>query len=371
MSKGTIYPSESKSCRDVRTGASIRQITDHQSINHHPFFLIPAYDDRMDFLFFVSYRTGTPQICCEVGHGGHLLQLTDRPDISEWSVSPSRDGKWVYYTASAGAWRVNVESLEEQELVNFGSAEMSEKGMVGAAMGTTALSYDNKWWAVPVKIGDITRLVIVNTENGESEVILERDSIGHPEFHPNDSSILHYAGPYHNRMWVINRDGTENRLVYERNAITKQWVVHEAWLPGTRELTVVNWPKGMLAVNVDTGAVRRVCTFNAWHAISNRQGTVMVADTTYPDIGLQLFDPNNMEIPPRTLCYPEAWNLGAHWHTDHCPYDDDDYKQGKWSVYAPQHTHPHPSFSPDGKRVVYTSDRTGFSQVYEVQLAGE
>ena len=27
---------------------------------------------------------------------------------------------------------------------------------------------------------------------------------------------------------------------------------------------------------------------------------------------------------------------------------------------------PHPSFSPDGTRVVFTSDRTGYAQVYEV-----
>ena len=37
-------------------------------------------------------------------------------------------------------------------------------------------------------------------------------------------------------------------------------------------------------------------------AISNRQGTRMVADTTYPDIGLQLFDPHAANAAPRTLC---------------------------------------------------------------------
>jgi oligogalacturonide lyase len=37
-------------------------------------------------------------------------------------------------------------------------------------------------------------------------------------------------------------------------------------------------------------------------------------------------------------------------------------------VFAPQHTHPHPSFSPDGQHVVYTSDRSGFAQVYEVTI---
>jgi Tol biopolymer transport system component len=41
------------------------------------------------------------------------------------------------------------------------------------------------------------------------------------------------------------------------------------------------------------------------------------------------------------------------------------------TVYAPQHTHPHPSFSPDGSRVVFTSDRTGLAQVYEADVPRE
>jgi oligogalacturonide lyase len=329
--------------------------------------LIPAYDDAMHRLFFVSHRTGSPQIFAAERETGALVQVTDHADIAEWSVSPSRDGRYVYFTAAAGAWRVDVESLRGEELLNFGTAEMREQGMVGAAMGTTAVSYDDRWWAVPVTMGRVSRLVIIDTGSGQAQTILERDSIGHPEFHPDDSSMLQYAGPYHNRIWVINRDGTGHRLVYQRNAMRKQWVVHEAWLPGTRELTVVDWPRGMFAVNVYTGVTRPLCAFNAWHAISDRKGTLMVADTTYPDIGLRLFDTHGIG-EPRTLCYPEAWNLGAHWHTDHCPYDDEDYKQGKWKVYAPQHSHPHPSFSPDGRYVVYTSDRTGHSQVYEVEV---
>ena len=64
---------------------------------------------------------------------------------------------------------------------------------------------------------------------------------------------------------------------------------------------------------------------------------------------------------PRTLCLSNSSNVGAHWETDHCPYDE-----GPVDVYAPQHTHPHPCFTPDGRRVVFTSDRTGDAQVYEV-----
>jgi oligogalacturonide lyase len=57
-------------------------------------------------------------------------------------------------------------------------------------------------------------------------------------------------------------------------------------------------------------------------------------------------------------------NAGSHWNTTHCPYDD-----GPVKVVAPQHTHPHPSFSPDGSRVVFTSDRSGVAQLYEVVVA--
>ena len=119
----------------------------------------------------------------------------------------------------------------------------------------------------------------------------------------------------------------------------------------------------MLGIDVMSGEVRQVCSFNAWHPMINRTGDLMVADTKNPDRGLQLFDPRDGVGLPRALCGTESSNEGAHWNTDHCPYDD-----GPVEVYAPQHTHPHPGFSPDGKRVVFTSDRSGVAQIYEVEL---
>ena len=61
-------------------------------MHHHPFFIIPAYDDAMQRLIFVSNRTGTPQVFAEERATGELRQLTDRPDLGEWSVHPSHNG---------------------------------------------------------------------------------------------------------------------------------------------------------------------------------------------------------------------------------------------------------------------------------------
>jgi oligogalacturonide lyase len=384
----TTLPPESRPFTDPRTGVRVRQVTDHPSIHHHPFYYLPCMDDAMTRLFFVSHRTGRPEIWCEIRATGELQQLTDQPEIGEWSVHPSHDGRFVYYTAGQGAWRVATDTGKAERLVDFGGLAGREAGMVGAAMGTTTLSHDDRYWAVPVKIGARFHFIVIDTRTGRHETILEADTIGHPEFHPSDNALLRYAGSYKQRIWVINRDGTGNRLVYDRQPLAKpgqyEWIVHETWNPGrtrrtgspltpdtrhlTPEIITANWPRGCIGIDLDSGSVRPVCSFNAWHPSINRQGTLMCADTTLPDIGLQLFDPRDGVGQPRTLCFPGATNEGKHWDTDHCPYDDEDYKQGKWKVYAPQHTHPHPSFSPDGRWVIFTSDRTGHSQVYEVEV---
>ena len=38
------------------------------------------------------------------------------------------------------------------------------------------------------------------------------------------------------------------------------------------------------------------------------------------------------------------------------------------TVYGPQWTHPHPSFSHDESKIAFASDRTGYTQVYVAQL---
>jgi oligogalacturonide lyase len=118
----------------------------------------------------------------------------------------------------------------------------------------------------------------------------------------------------------------------------------------------------VIGVDIDTGRVRRVTDFPAWHPMVDPQGRSMVADTTFPDQGLFLFSAAGGD-EPQLLCLSGSSNQGKHWNADHCPYDD-----GPVEVYAPQSTHPHPNFSPDGRWVVFTSDRSGHAQVYKVRL---
>ena len=360
MSRGHIYPSEASTFADARTGVKVRQITSHSSIHHHPFFMIPAYDDAMQRLIFISHRTGQPEIFAEERSTGHLVQLTEHEGIAEYSVYPSHDGRFIYFTALTGAWRLYTETLETELLIDFGAVSMRSEGMVADAMGTTALSHDDRWWAIRFNKNNLACLAIVDTQSRTYEVILERDSISHMMFCPDDPKLLFYAGPLNDRVWLINRDGTNNRRLYQRKQ--GEWITHEVWLPGTKELAFVDWPNGIRCIHAETGLERQVTSINAWHAVCNPRGNLMVADTNYPDRGLHLFSPLNSVGKPEVLCHPEASNMGEHWAG---PFP---YEHGPIKVYAPQHTHPHPSFSPDSRYVVFTSDKTGYAQVYEAEI---
>src|ERR1044071_10068029 len=153
MSKGQRTKPESRETKDAASGRRIRQITSHPSIHHHPFFFVAAYDRAMKRLIFVSDRAGKPQIFFEDRGSGQLVQVTDRQDLADWSIMPSGDGRYVYYTAGTAGYRTNLETFEEEQLADFGAVKMRGQGLVGAARGPTALSASGRWWAVPVKAG--------------------------------------------------------------------------------------------------------------------------------------------------------------------------------------------------------------------------
>ncbi|MBV5262061.1 hypothetical protein FLX56_27065 [Synechococcus moorigangaii CMS01] len=347
--------------RIVKTSdrVTIRQVTDHPSIHHHPFFFVDAWDQAMSFLLLISHRTGKPQICIEPAPGEALVQLTDEPDLAEWSVIPSRDGRWVYYVAGQMGKRVSPRDGTVETLVHFGSQQMREAGMVGAAMGTTALSASGRFWAVPVKSGAVSQFWLVDTQAQTADVFLEAPTIGHPQFCPDDENLILYAGPMTDRVWVTDRAGKARRIF--QRAHYMQWITHEVWRPGHRSVLFVDWPKGMGEIDADTGAVRAVTDFPVWHGAPDATGQRLVCDTNFPDRGLHALDLTG-QGDAVFLTEPKASSQGAHW-AHSFPYND-----GPIKVHAPQHTHPHPRFSPDGRHVVYTSDASGHAQVFVLTI---
>ena len=359
------FEREEKYTIDERTGRRLRQVTDHPSINHQPFFLIPAYSDDMRYLYFISHRTGTPQVFVEDKQDKCFYQLTDVQNINEWSLHPHNS--LVYYIADGCAMRTSAETGETQVLLDSAAAAGFSSGAINPGTtpitpGTTAVSACGQYWAIRVVGPDGFSILIYDNATGKWKKEYTGIMVSHMQFCPDDPDLLFFAGPLTDRVWLLDRKAGAARRVFQRDAAAKQWITHESWIPGTKELSLVDWPNGIIAVNVETGATRRMTGFNAWHAIANSQGTLTVADTNFPDNGLILCDSLAENGKGVALCYPEATCQGAHW-AGPFPYDN-----GPIKVNAPQHTHPHPRFTPDGKTVVFSSDKSGFAQIFEIEV---
>jgi oligogalacturonide lyase len=204
-------------------------------------------------------------------------------------------------------------------------------------------------------------VIAVNTDGSGHRVVREPPrAVGHVQVCPVDPDLILYSSDVNQRMWLVRVDGSGERPLYLHDK--REWITHESFLGQSDEVIFAHWPFALKAIRVGEREVRVVADFNAWHASSSPDGSWIVCDTTCPDIGLQLIDPATGEHRP--LCYPQSSNGGTQW-AETVPADDD---QVEADTYGPQWSHPHPSFSPDGRQVVYTSDRTGISQVYVVDV---
>ena len=107
----------------------------------------------------------------------------------------------------------------------------------------------------------------------------------------------------------------------------------------------------------------------------------MLCDTNHPDEGIFLVDVATGDR--RLVCLSESSNQGSQWRTsryavaaDFAAARSTAKENLSWmespvdSVYGPQWTHPHPSFSPDESLIAFASDRTGVTQVYVAELDG-
>lgn len=355
-----LYPLESRYLMDAPGGRRIRQVTNTPFISHHPFFLAPCYDAKQRWLCIVSHRTGSPQLYLEDRGQGCLRQVTQAEDLDEWSPHPS--GDWIYFTAHGCAMRVHGQTGENETLLSAADVKRIVGSNAAIAAGTTAVSRSGRHFAVRVRQEDGFAILIRDDADASWQLAYTGPMASHAQFCPDDEELLFFAGPLTDRPWMLHWPSGQATLLYQRNVQAKQWITHESWIPGRRELSMVDWPHGILAVDPRTGKTRRVTSMNAWHAIADDEGQRMVFDTNFPDRGLFMLDLTRDAAEPQWLCSPHASCMGEHWGGPF-PYDN-----GPIKVFAPQHTHPHPRFSPDGRRIVYTSDVTGAAQVYELEL---
>jgi Tol biopolymer transport system component len=369
--KGSVHPSELQEFEDNQTGAHIYQLTNDTTINHNLYFLTPSFTPDQNLMIFTSYRSGKSNFFKLEFPNGDIVQLTNGDEVHGYSGVIAKDGTELFYTEGDSIKAIHLDTFEERVLAEFPEG----------SLGECSVSADEKFIVTAMKRDGKSHITVTATDGSGGEIIYTspEQTIIHPQFHPKHADLIAYSGDPAPRMWTIKRDGSENRSLYQHD--NNEFLVHETFLGSQDELIVTHWPYSLRRIFLETLEMQTISDFNAWHIASNRAGTKVLCDTVHPDIGLRLVDVETGEHVP--ICYPQSSSSGSQWKKDRYAVAEDwaaaqqagdREKSLSWmemkvdTVYGPQWTHPHPSFSPDETAVVYTSDVSGHSQVYVAMI---
>ncbi|MDA1193017.1 MAG: oligogalacturonate lyase family protein [Candidatus Poribacteria bacterium] len=350
MAKGDSTRGESSRLRDEHTDAEIIRLTDLASINHTLYFTNSsvAADNRR--VVFVSDRDGGWNLFAADLEGNEIVQLTDSSDVNPFSPCLDRGRNRAYYTSGGQVRAIRLDDLNETTLANFD----------GATLGGCHLNADSTQLVTVVRREGVASLASVRTNGLGYDVFFDPPrEVGHAQFCPSDDAWVMYSSGIDQRIWCVTIRGWKDRPVYLHDA--SQWITHESWLGQSETILFTKWNRSLMAVDRNGDNVREIARFNAWHASSRWDGSLIVADTVHPDIGLQLIDAESGRRS--TLCHPRASSKGWRW-----THNTAESGNVTADTYGPQWTHPHPAFSPNGEWVTFTSDYTGHPQIYATRI---
>ena len=217
-------------------------------------------------------------------------------------------------------------------------------------------------------------LRVYDTESGE-ELLCERVAkawITHVQFHPQNSDWILYNHEWAShcgirRMWLW--DGQYHRALrtLDKGRRIEDWVCHEMWSEDGSEIIYHgSYAEGGLfyigRITLATGEIKEIALPKAYHSYGHftiSKDGLLVSDGYYvPDSVLEQAvgkDYSGTDFAARWISVQKVdWEKGT---IEWFPLEEHN------SSWQNQDTHPHPIFSPDGKRVYYTTDASGKLEV--------
>jgi oligogalacturonide lyase len=376
MAKAQRFPAERRSFRDRRTGTVITQLTDYKGHSYPLYFTNSGWWDGGRKLLFGSDRGNRSNLYSLELSSGEITQLTDRsqpPPPAETSLlfaslNPRREEAYYWYGRQLIA--LDLVSLEERTLYTAPAGFLTNLTSVTAdgAHVCTGLYEDlsdrfpldllhgyvgfrEYWQAKPW-----SRVVRIDTGSGRADTLFEEAHwIGHVNTSPTQPQLLSYCheGPWgevDNRIWGIDAATGRNWAI--RPAAEGANVGHEYWLADGEHLGYHGGYHGRAGDGTAFfGSVRFDNTehneaafpYHSQHVHSN-------------DLKLIVGD-GNRERPQLLL-----------WRYRNGRFERPRLLAEHHSAAHVQVTHVHPRFTADGSQVLYTSDASGYGNLYLAEL---
>jgi Tol biopolymer transport system component len=331
--RGKSYEWERIKLRDPETGVYYIQLTNAPLHSNCLYFEHPNFTaDNRSLLFYsqrmASRNSGHDLFRVDVD-GSDLVQLSDE-EHPFGSPIPSPDSARVIYGVRGNALlALNIDTFEErviarcEEVLSLGPGTLTGDGTHYLSIGSAE---------------DGTRMVVRFRTDGSEMVTFGH---GYPRAHLTSNysgTILAFFGT--GVEYTCDIDGKELRRIPG-----PQQFSHCTW-HGKEDVRIGTYlppGHGIATAGVNDTEKKMICSGPYFcHSASSAAGEWVVSDTNWPMEGIFLIHvPSGryakLVNPPLRFGHPGI-------------------------------THPHPSFNRDGTKVVFTSNETGLSQVYLIEI---
>ncbi len=373
---------------DEYSGRQVEQLSNYRGHTHHLYFTDPCWiKDNLEMVVS-SDRENVNNLYALNIDTRIIQQLTDYRGTKRLSGAYTTANESVYYTTDTELFGLNLKTMEQQSLFQVeksaigGSAFRIPGRGYGNADGRyllfTIMEYDpEEKYKVSFAYSDfyrnferkpLTKIVRMDTRNGEVEVIHEdRCFITHLNPSPTLPSIATFCheGPWHRveqRIWGLDIESGKVWKIRDQQGENLA-IGHEYWFAnGERlgfhgrlrhEATITTGDHIYGHIRWDgSDCVERRFPFHSTHFHSLDENLIVgdgspAAVFTHQGVSqpfIQLFRWDGSEYQgPKILAYHR-------------------------STFNDQHCHPHPRFSPDGRHVIYSSDISGYANIYRVAV---
>lgn len=371
MGKGKVWPAEWRSFTDSETGAKVTQLTNYKGHSHHLYFTNLGWYDNGRKLLIGSDRNGSTNLFTLDLDTGEIVQLTDLEQTRiprelsflTTTINPRRPEAYFWHGRRLMA--IRLDTLQERVIYEIPEGFMTSminctadgRYVCGSIYEDLSDQFEvdllhgyvgfREYWAAK----PLSQVIKVDVDGSGGKVVHEENSwIGHVNTSPTQAAILTFCheGPWDkvdNRIWGLNIETGE---VWKIRPTEKgETVGHEYWLAdgiriGYHGRTSRGPVFGIIRYD-NTELDEAYFPRGSTHFHSNDE-KLIVGDGSRSDPYVYLWKRQGSEYTgPRKLCLHRS-----SFHIQQC--------------------HVHPRFSPDGRQVLFTSDRIGYGNVYLVDV---
>lgn len=378
MPKNKVHQLAFNTYTDRDTGATVTELTPREVVCHRNYFYQKCFTNDGKKLLFAGEFDGRRNYFMLDFEQQTARQLTDGESENAFGGFLSPDDSLLYMVRSGRSLvRVDLKTLGEEIVYNSPSDWVSYGTWVANSACTKLVGIEiakEDWFSLSdwQKFREMflrkprCRLIRIDLKSGERSVIHEEKLwLGHPLYRPGDDNTVAFCheGPHDMidaRMWFINEDGTNMRCGKPHQE--GESCTHEFFVPDGSKMIYVSYKEGdpqryiraldPVSLKDELLVTMPPCS----HLMSNYDGSLIVGDGC--DTPADVSNPSAHTVEPNP--YLHVFDVRQRSSRKVARHDT------SWKVVNGdrQLTHPHPSFSPDEKSILYSSDRNGNTALF-------